>query len=288
MFYKVPNALLPYLVCSAIWDPSRSCLGWSWCGPGVPSSTGTTLARARLARPLSPGSLRFPPGCQALGATPLGWQVPLTLVGDHCGPRPQLCHQVHASHTAGSTCQTSPSCHHLASRDGKDVELTGLLWVPLRELGSWLTGCRSRRPGGGGWEGTPPRWVCFCLSIRLRVLTLQGHRCTSTLLWTFSLSFPKSGWQCLQPKNKPPLPLGALRFILFKLHRLFSFLGVWSTENWNLLSSLPVFVSVMESPLQHRLPLLWQNKMRLPPCWGTWSLQRKTSPAFFHRCDPPF
>ena len=124
MFYKAPNALLPYLVCSAIWDPSRSCLGWSWPGPHVPLSTGMTLVRAR-----TPSIARIPPVPSRLSGTrgsPLGWQVPLKSTGDHRGPWPQPCCRVHASHSAGSTCQTSPSCRHRAPRDGEDAEQTGL------------------------------------------------------------------------------------------------------------------------------------------------------------------
>ena len=97
---------------------------------------------------------------------------------------------------------------------------TGVLANRVQEQSAWRK-----------WLGRKaPTLVCFHLSTRLRALILQGHRRTSTPLWTFSLSFPKSRWQCLQPKNKPPLPSGALRFILFKLHTLFSFLGVCSIQ----------------------------------------------------------
>lgn len=79
----------------------------------------------------------------------------------------------------------------------------------------------------------------------------------------------KPGWWCLRPKNKHSIPLGRERlgFHLFKLHRLFSFLGVRSTEGRNLLlRSLHVFVLVTGSHFQEGL-LLWQlqqNKIRLP------------------------
>lgn len=223
MFYKAPNALLPYLVCSAIWDPFRSCLGWSWCGPHVPLSTGTTLVRARM-----PSIARSPPVPSRLSGTrgsPLGWKVPLISTGDHRGPWPQPCCGIHAS-----TAPAPPARHTPPAATG----LPGMakMWservCPESPLRSGVLANRVQEQAAWRrWLGRKaPTPVCFHLSARLRALTLQGHRRTSTPLWTFRLSFPKSGWQCLQPKNKPPLPLGALRFILFKLHTLFSFLGV--------------------------------------------------------------
>lgn len=108
----------------------------------------------------------------------------------------------------------------------------GTLSQPLCSQSLSANGCRdsedSRAGGLDRWQGSPTRcWFVFPPPLaQLGAINPQYNRRTYTKLWMVSLSLVKPGWWCLQPKTKHPLPLGALGFILFKLHILFSFLRV--------------------------------------------------------------
>lgn len=136
-----------------------------------------------------------------------------------------------AHHSSHCTSRPSPTYHqHPVPYDGsrgcKGTKGGGRLRTLLSEQRLCL-----QRAGAGGPEhgersgGAGRGWFAFpAAQVRLKRLKPQCQRRTYPALWAFSLSFVSLSSGACGLKNKPPLPLRALGFIPFELHRLFAFL----------------------------------------------------------------